>query len=233
MGNVQKSLRKHANKSFASTSISGESTQNSVTTETPTAIHRIEAIPISSASAAKVARSPLTVRRDEDESFFGSFSNAISNFGSGIWNGVGDMANSVGETAMKGVNAVGSLLPDYGAAENIAHEELALHHGHNDMDDAMRHADWNRRMYSEIGPFTAWSSGVGHELTGLLQGQPWNEMEMDLHNNAEGRQAASEGRPIDTSKLQTKPGPGFEEEYIDPIMNNVSSFASSLFDSED
>jgi RHS repeat-associated protein len=95
---------------------------------------------------------------------------------------------------------------DYDRASEIAREELQKHHGHNDEDDAMRHAMWSYRMEKEIGPFTAWSSGVGHEIEGcLLQRQPWSEALMDLNNNKEGRDAAAEGRPINPSNLRTNP----------------------------
>jgi hypothetical protein len=58
-------------------------------------------------------------------------------------------------------------LPDYGKARAIAMEELRLHRGHNDIDDALRHAEWSCRMTKEIGPYTA---GVGHEIDGWLHG---------------------------------------------------------------
>jgi hypothetical protein len=90
-------------------------------------------------------------------------------------------------------------------AREIASEELAKHHGHNNADDAQRHADWNRRMSEEIGPFTSWAVGTGHEVEGLLNGGPLNEARMDLHNNAEGRDAASEGRAVDPRNLRTSP----------------------------
>ena len=89
-----------------------------------------------------------------------------------------------------------TYLPDYDKANQIAAEERAKHHGHNDADDAQRHAEWSCRMRKEIGPITAWSAGVGHELENLLHGGPWNESRMDLHNNEEGRAAARDGRPI-------------------------------------
>jgi RHS repeat-associated protein len=98
-----------------------------------------------------------------------------------------------------------TYLPDYDRARQIGLEELARHRGHNDADDAMRHAEWSRRMRCEIGPFTAWSSGVGHEIGDLFHGMPWSESMMDLHNNAEGRQAGSEGRPVDPGRLVTSP----------------------------
>ena len=43
------------------------------------------------------------------------------------------------------------LPANYNRAEAIAHEELALHQGHNNSDDAMRHAEWSQRMTDELG----------------------------------------------------------------------------------
>ncbi|MGA0604950.1 DUF6973 domain-containing protein [Phenylobacterium sp. VNQ135] len=73
---------------------------------------------------------------------------------------------------------------------------------HNDELDAMRHARWSQRMTSEIDPITAFLVGGAHELEGRLRNQPRDEELMDLRNNAEGRRAALEGRPIDPRRLQ-------------------------------
>jgi hypothetical protein len=73
---------------------------------------------------------------------------------------------------------------------------------HNDAFDAMRHARWSQRMAEEIGPRFAWLAGTEHELEGGLGGQPMAEAMMDLRNNAEGRRAAAEGRPIAARNLQ-------------------------------
>jgi hypothetical protein len=62
-------------------------------------------------------------------------------------------------------------------------------------------------MCEEIGPFTSWSTGVGHELEGMVEGQPMKEMQMDLHNNAIGRAAGESGTEIDLNELQTSPDP--------------------------
>lgn len=103
-------------------------------------------------------------------------------------------------------DAFRNALPDYQRAKGIAYDELSKHHGHNNYDDAQRHSEWSYRMYKEIGPFTSFSAGVGHEIDGLLSGQqPWNEAIMDLHNNSVGRAAASEGGPIDPYSLITSP----------------------------
>jgi len=71
----------------------------------------------------------------------------------------------------------------------------------------MRHAVWNSRMVHETNTFTAWVAGTGHEIEGLLNGQPWGEAMMDLHNNAVGR-AAGGHSPINQSDLRTSPNSG-------------------------
>jgi RHS repeat-associated protein len=98
------------------------------------------------------------------------------------------------------------LPSNYRRAQEIAREELAKHRGHNDCDDAIRHAEWSQRMTQELGNIYAWAFGTGHEITDMLHGQPLGEMTMDLHNNGVGRSAA--GRTIDQVKLQTSPGFG-------------------------
>jgi hypothetical protein len=98
-----------------------------------------------------------------------------------------------------------SLNLDLDKAKAIANEELTTHRGHNDLDDAMRHADWSKRMGEEINALTSWFAGVGHEIDGLMKGQSWSEFRMDLHNNAEGRVAASVGRPINPNNLVIDP----------------------------
>jgi len=95
---------------------------------------------------------------------------------------------------------------NYHRANEIAREMLLKHHGHNDCDDAMRHAEWSQRMAEELGTGYSWLFGVGHEVTGLLQGQPAAEARMDLHNNAVGRNAA--GKSINSDNLQISPGTG-------------------------
>jgi hypothetical protein len=69
----------------------------------------------------------------------------------------------------------------------------------------MRHSIWSKRMYEECGAVTAYAIGTAHEIDGLLRGQPLDEARMDLHNNAEGRDAARENRPINSSNLVTSP----------------------------
>ncbi|HEV8574688.1 MAG TPA: RHS repeat-associated core domain-containing protein, partial [Dehalococcoidia bacterium] len=56
-----------------------------------------------------------------------------------------------------------TYLPDYARAWDIGNELLKEYPGADDAEDAMRHAEWNRRMVSEIGPFTAESAAIGWE----------------------------------------------------------------------
>ena len=91
-------------------------------------------------------------------------------------------------------------------ASQIAQEELAKRPDqHNNIGDAMRHAEWSRRMVAEITNETALLAGLGHELEGLLNGQPLSEALMDLQNNAEGRAAGREGRPVNPENLIPAP----------------------------
>lgn len=107
-------------------------------------------------------------------------------------------------------------------AEKIGNEQLAAHKGHNDLGDAMRHSTWNQRMVEEIGPVTAFMVGTGYELKdNILEPilteekiSPIDEILMDLHNNHEGRSAASQGRPISQSNLRTLETTPGDYEYI-------------------
>jgi hypothetical protein len=99
---------------------------------------------------------------------------------------------------------------DLEAARRIAREELAKRpRGHNDAEDAMRHAEWMRRTAEEVNETTAKVAGYGHEVEGLLAGQPIREAVMDLHNNREGRAAGVAKKPVDPSKLITSPTEAF------------------------
>ncbi|TDT92002.1 RHS repeat domain-containing protein [Pseudodesulfovibrio indicus] len=105
------------------------------------------------------------------------------------------------------------IVSNYKRANEIADEEVAKRGvgNHNNEGDAMRHAEWSKRMAEELGGGTSWLFGVGHEIDGLINSdQPWGEAMMDLHNNAEGRAAAREKRPVDRSKLQKAPKKGFQ-----------------------
>lgn len=80
------------------------------------------------------------------------------------------------------------------------------HRGHNNLDDATRHAEWSRRMAEEINPLTSTLAGWGHELENIINDkQSLGGTRMDLHNNAEGRRAAAEGGQIDPKSLITNP----------------------------
>ena len=84
----------------------------------------------------------------------------------------------------------------------IAAEALARHPGeHNTLGDAQRHAEWQKQTAEELGEPFAIAVGTLHEIEGALKGQPMSEFYMDLNNNAEGRAAARENRPIDDSRL--------------------------------
>jgi RHS repeat-associated protein len=91
-------------------------------------------------------------------------------------------------------------------AREIAVQELANRPlSHNDLGDAMRHAEWIRRTVVETNTFTAWLAGTGHEVEGLISGQPRGETIMDLHNNSVGRAAGRRGTAVDPRDLWTLP----------------------------
>ncbi len=91
-------------------------------------------------------------------------------------------------------------------SSEIAQELLQTHQGHNDLDDAMRHAEWMQRTAEETNEFTAELAGYGHELDNLINDNaPLDEILMDLNNNAEGRAAARENREINPNNLRTNP----------------------------
>lgn len=56
----------------------------------------------------------------------------------------------------------------------------------NGPNDAYRHMIVTAEMARRKGPVTSTTLGLGHELTGLLQGQPLNQAKMDASNNAIG-----------------------------------------------
>jgi RHS repeat-associated protein len=90
-------------------------------------------------------------------------------------------------------------------ARQIANEELARTKritdnyrlgGHNDIFDAERHARWVYRMSVAVGSGWAGLIAAGHEGEGMLGGQPFNEMRMDMNNNSLGMNAAINGAGI-------------------------------------
>ena len=100
----------------------------------------------------------------------------------------------------------------------IRSQEELVHQGRNNHDDAMRHAEWSRRMAEEIDPGFSRIVGIGHEFTGMfphddpdtkrgLSGQRLSEARMDMISNAEGIRSWQEGRPIDPKRLADQPVP--------------------------
>lgn len=57
------------------------------------------------------------------------------------------------------------------------------YNGHNDKADAFRHCFWSATLARDIGSWWAKAFTNAHET---VTGQPANEKEMDLHNNAVG-----------------------------------------------
>jgi len=97
-----------------------------------------------------------------------------------------------------------NVASNYRRADKIFRQKLKHHQGTNDLDDALRHAEWSQQVASEEGRFYAWTWGVGHELQNLfIDGLPMKESRMDLHNNRVGRDSV--GREIDRSKLIVLP----------------------------
>ena len=89
-------------------------------------------------------------------------------------------------------------------AKKIADELLEKYPGHNDINDAKRHAEWSKRMAEEINQLTAYLAGILHELDNMLNNdQSFDELLMDLNNNRAGREAAQEGSAIDPTDLTT------------------------------
>jgi hypothetical protein len=115
------------------------------------------------------------------------------------------------------------------AGRSIAEQERQAFLGHhNDLGDAMRHAEWSQRMAQQIGPVFSGLAGLQHEGVNMADAvgslpqrlsygayndaahhpsvlQTLSESGMDLRNNAEGIAAAVGGRPIDPRNLQARP----------------------------
>ena len=107
--------------------------------------------------------------------------------------------------------------PDFTEARRIAQEELMKKPlDHNNMGDALRHAEWGRRMVEEINLITSILAGYGHELEGIRDGQPFSETMMDLHNNAVGREAGKQGLPVNPLDLRViPPGTSYKDTIED------------------
>jgi RHS repeat-associated protein len=92
-------------------------------------------------------------------------------------------------------------------AQKLANKELSnsmkklpRHSARNTIYDAVRHARWSYTMAVDVGSGWAGVFGVGHEIDGMLNKQPFQEMVMDLNNNAVGLQAAVTGAGMPTSQ---------------------------------
>ena len=64
--------------------------------------------------------------------------------------------------------------------------------GHNDAQDAFRHAYSSAVMARDYGSFLAAAGGDAWEALGMLHGQPSSEAYMDLWNNSVGRDIADQ-----------------------------------------
>lgn len=121
-----------------------------------------------------------------------------------------------GQSAIpKGAGAIGFSDAEV-IARQIANEELVRTQmitddyslgGHNDIYDAERHARLVYRMTVAIGSGWAGVFATGHEFQEeiSLEPQAFIEMQMDLHNNSVGLNAAVNG-----SGIPTRSTPGLE-----------------------
>ena len=132
----------------------------------------------------------------------GVLSNRDEKKGKGFFDKIGDYVEDGYKEAKE--------FTGYDKAMEIAREELAKRGrgNHNNEGDAMRHAEWSRRMTEEIGPMRSWAYGTAHEVEGLIHGQPMGEAMMDLHNNAVGRAAGRAGKAVNRNDLQKSPKKG-------------------------
>jgi len=116
-------------------------------------------------------------------------------------------------------------------AADIGDQLLAKYDGHhNDIGDAKRHSEWMKRTTEETNICIAILVGTGHELTGLLQGQPVNEAIMDLYNNSVGQAAGLNGESIDPADLATITDAGDRvQSNAQSVLQSVLSYALSGF----
>jgi len=76
--------------------------------------------------------------------------------------------------------------------------------GHNDIRDAMRHADTSKRVAEDTSLFTSALLGLANEVKNLAYDrQPSGEVGMDLYNNLQGLLSAATGNPINPDQLKT------------------------------
>ena len=111
----------------------------------------------------------------------------------------------------EGYGALSAIAEGVERSHQIGMEELAKRPtAHNDLEDAMRHAEWMRRSTQETNDLTSRIAGAVHEIDGILKGQPWSEMIMDLHNNSVGRGAERNNSSVDPNQLWTLPLKDFQ-----------------------
>ncbi len=122
-----------------------------------------------------------------------------------------------------------NLPAKFDAVQPIRLQEEMIYPGRNNHSDAMRHAEWSRRMAEEIDPGFSRAVGIGHEITGMfphrdpaakgwLPGQRLSEARMDMINNTEGIRSWQEGRPIDPKRLADQPVSSLQS-YRKPTRN--------------
>jgi hypothetical protein len=86
------------------------------------------------------------------------------------------------------------------AQANAYAQGYGLTGAHNGSWDAFRHAYVSAEMARVHGTFTAKILGDLYEAQGQMSGQPWNEKNMDLWNNAAGRKIGARSEsPGDTA----------------------------------
>ncbi len=117
----------------------------------------------------------------------------------------------------------------YKQAKQIASEMLDAHPGVDDMGDARRHAEWSRRMTSEIGRGRAWLYGTGWEIKGWFEEGDLEATMMDLENNATGRRAGAKCREIKDDELVWLNSPEDRHApYYTRRVNSVKRRANSI-----
>lgn len=128
-------------------------------------------------------------------------------------------------------------------ARTIMRDERRRSQDHNGPGDAMRHARASQRLTQATGPIFAEIAGAAHEVEDIgrsiarhgfvgpydtggipTPGQTIDEIPMDLHNNAEGRRAAMEGREIDPARLRTRPS----ESRLGPLYRSPRAWRAGL-----
>lgn len=134
-----------------------------------------------------------------------------------FWDTVGESIWAAAEVERQAAEAQAQALANAAAAVGKlggykeayqAFQDGKLQKGHNDLRDAMRHAETSRNVSNAMGEVPAHILGTVRELwETYVERAPRDEMDMDLHNNAEGRVASRERRPVDPRNLQPAPVP--------------------------